>query len=88
MDRAPQGPLTTAEAKARLRAAAQNVTIGAWPTQGRWPLLIAAAAGFVAGRLRLPTLLGSALCRRAAPMLLSMLLTRKKADQNSAAPPP
>ncbi len=76
-----QQPLTTAEAKARLRAAAQNVTIGGWVSKGGWPLLgVAAVAGFMAARLRLSELASSAMVRRAVPILLDMLLTRKKTE--------
>ena len=76
-----QKPLTVAEAKARLRVAAHNVTIGAWAGQVGWPLLGAATvAGFVVARLRLPSLAGSAIVSRTVPILLNMLLTRKKSD--------
>ncbi len=82
MDSTSQKPLTTAEAKARLRVAAQNVAIGAWMDKGGWPLLGGAAvAGFVVARLRLLDLAGLAMARRAIPILLNMLLTRKRSDQ-------
>ncbi len=68
-------PPTTEEAKARLRAAAQNITLGTWVSKNRWSLLaVVVAGGFVASRLRLPTLLGSVLIQRAAPLLLSTVL--------------
>ncbi len=67
--------LTTEEAKARLRAAAQNVTLGTWVGRNKWSLLAAAVAGgFVASRLRLPNLLSSVLIQRSLPLLLSGLL--------------
>lgn len=83
MDRDPHqpltAPLTTEEAKARLRAAAQSVTLGALMGKRTWPLLAAAVAGgFVAARLHLPQRLGPVLIRRAAPILLGALLGRKR----------
>lgn len=86
MDRDPHQPLTTQrplpltpeEAKARLRAAAQNVTLAAVVSRSAWPLLaVAVAGGFIAARLRLPKLLGSVVIQRAAPLLLGALLGRK-----------
>ncbi len=81
MDSTSQKPLTTAEAKVRLRVAAQNITVGALINKGGWPLLgVAAVAGFIVARLRLSGMAGSATVRRTIPILLDMLLTRKKSD--------
>lgn len=82
-------PLTTDEAKARLRAAAQDVTLTSLIGKTSWLLIAAAVAGgFAAARLRLPSLLGSVLIQRAAPMLLSLFLGKKgccsKAPEDSS----
>ncbi len=88
MDRdSPQSltaPLSTAEAKARLRLAAQNVTFGALIGKQTWPLMaVAVAGGFVAARLRLPAALGSIVIQRFAPILLSVLLGKKRTQPDS-----
>jgi hypothetical protein len=74
---APTPPLTVEEAKARLRAAAQDVTLGALMGGKRswWLLGTALAAGFVSGRGRLPKIVGSVLI----PMLLRVLFREKEA---------
>lgn len=77
--------LTTEEAKARLRAAAQNVTLGAWVSRNKWSLLTAAVAGgFIAARLRLPSLLGSVLIGRTVPLLLDILAVSRSGSKTSA----
>jgi len=77
----PTAPLTTEEAKARLRAAAQDVTLGAVMGGKRswWLLGAALLGGFVAGRGRLPQAAGSVLIQRLAPMLLRSLFRKKSA---------
>lgn len=76
--------LTTEEAKARLRAAAQNVTLGAWVSRNKWSLLTAAVAGgFIAARLRLPSLFGSVLIGRAVPLLWDILAVNRPRSKTS-----
>ncbi|MDZ4263541.1 MAG: hypothetical protein U1B30_14570 [Pseudomonadota bacterium] len=77
-------PLTTEEAKARLRAAAQNLTLSTWIGKNKWSLLAAAVAGgFVAARLRLPSLLGSVFIGRAVPLLWDILAVNRPRSKTS-----
>lgn len=87
MERDPHQSLTVEEAKARLRTAAQNATLGSMISKRTWPLLLlAVAGGFVAARLSLPTLVGSVVVRRAAPLLLGALLGSRHAPHESRHP--
>lgn len=74
-------PLTVEEAKARLRAAAQDVTLGALMGGKRswWLLGAALMGGFVAGRGQLRKAAGSVLIQRLAPMLLRALFRNESA---------
>lgn len=79
MDRDTSHPLSPAEAKARLRAAAQGLSLGDWMGRHTWSVLAAAAAGgFVVGRLRLSGVSGTMFMQRIAPLLLVVLLRRKR----------
>ena len=86
MDRDTTPPLTPAEAKARLRAAAQQVSLTNWMSRRTWRVLaLALAGGFVVGRLRVPAITGT-LLQRIAPVLLSVLLWRHKESKNRHRP--
>lgn len=79
MDRNASHPLTPAEAKDRLRTAAQQVSLTNWLGQHKWPVLVVAiAAGFIIGRTRIPVITGTLLTRGFAPMLLNMFLNKRK----------
>ena len=53
---APQ-PLSTEEAKARLRAAAQGLSLSAWMGRRTWRVLaVSLAGGFIVGRVRISDL--------------------------------
>jgi hypothetical protein len=73
MDGNTPRPLTTEEAKARLRAAAEQASPSAWVR--RHPLhalTVALLGGLVAGRLRTPHLGGLLLAQKlVAPLLLA-----------------
>jgi hypothetical protein len=56
MDRNSSQPLTTEQAKARLRVAAEQASPSAWVRRRPlYALSVALLGGFVAGRLRTPT---------------------------------
>ena len=68
-------PLTPEEAKARLRAAAQQATPAYWVRQRPWQtLLIALCGGFLAGRLRLSPTLAITLSQRLLPLFVAHVL--------------
>ncbi|MEW5756786.1 MAG: hypothetical protein AB1810_10825 [Pseudomonadota bacterium] len=78
MDRNASRPLTPAEAKARLRAVAQEAGLTNWIGRHKWPILAAAmATGFLAGRRPVPVAIGMQLMRRLTPILLTMLLRKR-----------
>jgi hypothetical protein len=78
MDSDTPRPLTTEEAKARLRAAAEQASPSAWVR--RHPLhalTVALLSGFVAARLRTPYVGGLLLAQKlVAPLLLSAVRRR------------
>lgn len=79
MDRDTHRPLSSEEAKARLRAAAQGVSLHDWMGRRTWRVLAAAlAGGFVVGRLRITAMSGTVFLQRIAPLLLAIWLRRKK----------
>ena len=77
MDRDAPQPLTTEEAKARLRVAAQRASPVAWMQQRPWSSLATAAVlGFVVSRLRLPLTRGVIVARWFGPMVMGMAVRR------------
>lgn len=79
MDRDTPHPLSTEEAKARLRAAAPGLSLGRWIGQRTWRVLtVSLAGGFIVGRLRFPAVTGALLMQRVAPLLLTVLIRRRK----------
>ena len=79
MDRDSSQPLSTQEAKARLRAAAQELSLSHWLGRRTWTVLaVALAGGFVVGRLRIPIITRALLLQRVAPLLLTVMLGRNK----------
>ena len=79
MDRETTHSLTPAEAKDRLRAAAQQLSFASWMVERRWTILAAAlAGGFVVGRLGLPVAVRAILLRQVAPLLLTTMWQRRK----------
>ncbi len=87
MDRDTSHPLTPEEAKARLRAAAQQLSLTTWMSRHTWrALALALAGGFVVGRLRVPVITGTLLMQRIAPLLLTVLLRRRKETKNRHRP--
>lgn len=75
MDRDSTRPLTTAEAKARLRLAAEAATPTAWFK--RYPLraiTFALVGGFVVARIRVPTATGLLLAQKlVVPLLINSI---------------
>ena len=83
MDRDTPHPLTPEEAKARLRAAALQVSLTNWMGRRTWRVLgLALAGGFIVGRLRITATTGTLLMRRITPMLLTVLLQKRKDGKN------
>lgn len=79
MDRDTPHQISTEEAKARLRAAAQELSLGRWIGRRSWRVLaVSVAGGFIVGRLRLPAMTGALLMQRMAPLLLTVLLSRRR----------
>jgi hypothetical protein len=79
MDRDSSQPISTEEAKARLRAAAQELSLSHWLGRRTWTVLaVALAGGFVVGRLRISVLSRALLMQRVAPLLLAVMLRRNK----------
>lgn len=79
MDRDTSRPLNPAEAKARLRAAAENISLSHWVGRYSWRVLaVALAGGFVFGRMRISTLTQTMMIQRIAPLLLTAWLQRRK----------
>lgn len=78
MARNSSQPLSVAEAKARLRAAAQQASLSGWVRRHPLPALgIALLGGYASGRLRNPPASGLRLARKiAAPLLLGMVRQR------------
>jgi hypothetical protein len=78
MDSDTPGPLTTEQAKARLRAAAERASPSAW--MQRHPLHalgVALAGGFIAGRLQTPYAGGLLLAQKLVYPLLVNASRRK-----------
>ena len=79
MDRDTTQPLSTEEAKARLRAAAQDLTLGHLLGQHTWKFLaLSVAGGFVAGRIGITTISRTLLLQRFMPLALALLLNGTK----------
>jgi len=79
MDRDPTNTLTPEEAKARLRAAAQELGVNHWVGERTWRVLVLAlAGGYIAGHARIPAVMGTRLIQRVVPLLLTAWLRRKK----------
>lgn len=79
MDRDTTHPLTPEEAKARLRAAAEQVSPKYWISRHKAGALAAAlASGFIAGRLRVPQMVHTMLVRQVVPKLVLGLLQKRK----------
>jgi hypothetical protein len=78
MDRDPSNPLSPEEAKARLRAAARELSVDRWIGRRTWSVLaIALAGGFIVGRTRVPAITGTLLMERVVPLLLAVWLRKK-----------
>ena len=79
MDRDTSYPLSTGEAKARLRAVAQELALDHLVGRRVWQILaVALAGGFVFGRLRLTAMSGAMFMRRLVPLLLTVWLGIRK----------
>jgi len=71
-------PLSPAEAKARLRAAAERASPAYWVQQRPWRLLgMALCGGFLTGRLRISPLFAMTLSRRLLPAFAAHVLKRR-----------
>jgi hypothetical protein len=77
-------PLTTEQAKARLRVAAQNVSPTVWFQHHPWKVLgIALASGFVVSRVRLPANAGAMVTRLLGPLLVGSVVRQVQEGRNS-----
>lgn len=86
MDSDTPHPLTIEQAKARLRAAADEASPGAWLHQHPWAALgIALASGYVVSRMRLPMAASTLLTQKLAPLLLGAAI-RKVTDRAQRRP--
>lgn len=78
MARQPDQPLTPAQAKARLRVAAERATPTYWLRHHPWRVLfMASAVGFVAGHMRLPPAEAAKMGKQLLPLLLKGLAARQ-----------
>lgn len=91
MDGDTSKPLTTEQAKARLRAAAERASPGAWFERHHWRALgLAAAGGFLLSRTRLPMATGVLTSRWIVPLLLEVAihgLSGKGSTSHATKPP-
>lgn len=79
MDSDTTHPLSPEEAKACLRAAAQQITLVDWMSQHTWRVLaLSLAGGIIVGRLRVPIFAGSMMMQRLVPILLTVFLRNRK----------
>jgi hypothetical protein len=77
MDRNTSQPLTTEQAKARLRAAAERASPSEWLHRHPWnALALAVAGGFVISRMRLPMAASVLTTQWLGPMLLGVVARR------------
>ncbi len=77
-------PLNPAEAKERLRAAAERASPVYWVRQRPWRLLgMALCGGFLAGRLRISPVLAMTLSRRLLPVFAAHLLKRRHTPRST-----
>ena len=75
MDRDPARPLSIDEAKARLRTAAQDLTLSHVIGRRTWSVLaLSVAGGFVAGRIGIAAIGRTLLMQRYMPVVFAMLL--------------
>ena len=82
MDRDTTQPLSTEEAKARLRAAAQDLTLGQLIGRRTWTVLaVSVAGGFVAGRVGITTISRTLLLQRFVPLALALFLGGRGHDK-------
>jgi hypothetical protein len=83
MDRNTPKPLTTEQAKDRLRAAAQHASPTTWFQHHPWKVIgIALASGFVVSRLRLPANTTATITRLIAPLMVGSVI-RQLNDERS-----
>jgi len=81
MDSNSLNPLSTEEAKARLRAAAADISLSHWIGRRTWSVLaVALVGGFVAGRVPIAGLSRAMLMQRIAPLLWTVWLRKGKSD--------
>lgn len=77
-------PLTTEQAKARLRAAAERASPSHWFERHQWGAIgLALAGGFILSRVRLPVLAGAVASRWAFPLLMGIM----SRDTSTKTPP-
>jgi hypothetical protein len=82
MDSNNDRPLTPEEAKARLRKAAQQVSLDRWVGQHPWQVLVGALiGGFIVGRVGVSAVARTIVARRVAPMLLTMVIPKKRKEK-------
>jgi hypothetical protein len=82
MDRDTPRPLSPEEAKARLRAAARELTLSHLIGGHPWRVLaVALAGGFVVGRLRIPAMTGTFLMQRIVPLMFTVWLRGGKSNK-------
>jgi hypothetical protein len=78
MDSDTPRPLSTEEAKARLRSAAQGLGLSALMGRRTWRVLaLSLIGGFIVGRLRFSELTRAVVMQRVTPLLLTVLLRNR-----------
>ena len=83
MGRDTPEPLTTEQAKARLRVAAQNASPTMWFQHHPWKAIgIALASGFVVSRMRLPANSGAMMTRLLAPLLVGSVIKQVQEERS------
>jgi hypothetical protein len=79
MDRDSSYSLSPEEAKAKLRAAGQELSLNHLIGRSTWSVLaVSLVGGYVVGRMRIPAMTGNVLMQRIAPLLIAVWLQKYK----------
>ena len=82
MDSDSSHPLSTEEAKAKLRAASQELSLNHLIGRSTWSVLaVSMIGGFVVGRMRIPAMTGNLLMQRIAPLMIAVWLQKYKVNK-------
>ena len=82
MDSDSSHSLSTEEAKAKLRAASQELSLNHLIGRSTWSVLaVSMIGGFVVGRMRIPAMTGNLLMQRIAPLMIAVWLQKYKGNK-------